>query len=180
MNSRIRKSVLCVVALASFFLPTGCGLQQNQYAQLAGDIGTQVSSIVALTGDTATATKITQDTAAAVAAIKSFKKGTPVENTVQVINILIADLNLIPAVGPYGPLIDLALGTIEYVINDLTQHDTATPASGVASPQATARATVTKPRAVYLTNTPKNRSEFRKQWNAIVDANSTISKSVKF
>jgi hypothetical protein len=115
MLKYITKFALMLAVIPMLFIPTGCP-SQNQDAALAQILGSTAASIASIEGNTALATKLTTDTAAVVTAIQNFKPGSNAQNVVAVINIVVDDLNLIPNVGPYAPLITLALGTAESLI----------------------------------------------------------------
>lgn len=170
MFKYVRSSVAALlIGAVSFttFATTGCATQST-IAVLTSTLGAAGASIAAIEGNPALAQKIQADTTAAVTAVNNWKSGTPSQDAVQVINILVADLNLIPAVGPYAPLIEIALATAETIITELE----------AGSPGVTAN--IIQPRAVSASvPSAKDSKSFKKLWNAAVDANPQVSKSLK-
>lgn len=158
-------AILCVAIVGSTI---GCNkAQQQDIATLAQTLGSAGAQVAALEGNTALSAQITTDTNAAVLAITSFVPGTsPAQTVIQLINVVMADLSLIPAVGPYAQLIELALGTAEALIAEFssqTNTPTVTPESSV------------KIKTVHLSNPPRNRKDFVKQWNAIAATNPQLA-----
>jgi hypothetical protein len=121
----ISRLLIAILILPTVWL-TGCP-SQNQYAALAQVLGSTASSIATIENNPALAAKITTDTAAAVTAIQNFKPGSNAQNVIQILNVVIADLNLVPNVGPYAPLITLALGTAESLIALFAPQAATTP-----------------------------------------------------
>lgn len=167
MNRRTFLATGTAVAFTPFFLSTqGCGA--STIAELVQVLGNSASQIAALEGNTSLASKLLTDTGAAVTAIDNWKTGSPTAEVIEVLNIVMDDLSLFPITGPYVPLIDLAIGTVEAILALL-------PASSGIS------AAAVKPhvqhRTVTLTNPPKTASQYKKQFNAIVAANPAIKVS---
>lgn len=153
-------------AIASFLALTliGCPAQ-NTIASLIAILGNSTATIAALEGNDALAQKLRTDTAAAVVAVTNWKSGTPAQEAIQALNLVEDDLNLLPMLGPYGPLIDLAIGTTEAILALLPQSVTA-PAARTASPR----------RAVHLNQSaPKSARQYKAQFNAIVASNPALS-----
>jgi hypothetical protein len=129
-------------------------------------LGTAASSIAALEGNTALAAKLTTDTAAAAAAVKNWKQGTPAQNAIQALNLVIDDLDLIcPAGGPCGPyaaLIALALGTAESII-------------ALLNPTAQTYGTRAQVRKVNLPYYPSTAKDFKTQWNGICSTDPALA-----
>lgn len=140
----------------------GCPAQST-IASLTSILGSSASSIAALEGNSPLAQKIMTDTQAAVTAVQNWKSGTPAQEAIEALNLVEDDLNLIPAVGPYVALIDLAIGTVESILTLLP------------SPSVTAnvRPAATR-RQVVLPVPPKTASQYKAQWNAIVAQNPSL------
>lgn len=172
MKSRFRNSwiggVIAVLCLSIVVVPLGCNkAQQDTVATLTQTLGNAAAQVAALEGNQALSTQITADTDAAVVAITSFVPGTSVAQTViQLINIVMADLSLVPVIGPYAGLIDLALGTAEALIADFSAKTNTPVVTGE---------TASRVRVIHLANAPKTRSEFVKQWNSIVKADPQLA-----
>jgi hypothetical protein len=152
MFNLVRKSV-AVALVATFIFLAGCP-SQSQLAALTQVLGSAAASIATLEGNPTLAVKLTTDTAAAVKAVQNWKPGTPTQDVVQVLNIVMDDLNLFPQVGPYAPLIVLAIGTVVSIIE-------------ILQPAPTGGAVVSK---VHLVNAPKTAKEFKAQWNSLCAA----------
>jgi len=165
MLKYVRSSIAALLILSLGVM--GCSAQKD-LAALTAAFGAASASVAGIEGNSALAQKITTDTAAAVAAIDSYKPGTPTQDVVQIINIVIADLNLLPLSGNEGALVALALATAEAVI-------TALEGSGAVSSAAVAH-TKAVPAGTSAATTTK---AFKKQWNATIDTNPKLSKSLK-
>jgi hypothetical protein len=161
MNRReILKSLTAMVLIATLAFPLAGCPSQTQLAVLTQTFGSAASQIAALQGNPSLAAKLTADTTAAVAAINNWKQGTSSQIALQALNLVMDDLNLIPAAGPYAALIDLAIVTAESIIIILQ------PTGGIAAHTA---------RAHSATPPAKTASEFKKRWNALApDSQSKI------
>lgn len=132
----------------------GCP-SKNVIAALTTTLGNAAASVAQIEGNRQLAEQLQTDTAAAVKAISSWQNGSPAQNAIQALDIVRDDLYLIPAANQYAPLITLAIGTVDSLLQLLPQP------AGVKAQAAN------HPR-VNLPNTPKTSSEFKKQWNDIV------------
>jgi hypothetical protein len=148
-----------MMALLSMIPMIGCP-QQQTLASLASILGNAGGMIAAIEGNVALSAQIKTDTAAAVIAIQNWKSGTPAQEVIAALNIVSADLNLIPGTSAYAPLVDLAISTVDAILLLLPA-----PATGAIAPHASGRAVTFNP------NAPKTAKDFKKQWNAIVSAN---------
>lgn len=167
MKTKSIKAVAVVLAAVMTFTLIGC-LSQATLAALTSTLGNAASALAVMQGDPALATQIRTDTAAAVTAIQNWKKGTPAQNVIQVLGIVQDDLNLIPFAAPYIPLISLALVTVQEIITIITANS---PTPVMAHKPKVDR----QPRVYYTGKIPKNDSQFKKQWNAIVAANPQLA-----
>jgi hypothetical protein len=163
VKSYIAKFLIALLVMPAVWL-TGCP-SQNQYAALAQTLGATASSIAAIENNPALAAKITTDTAAAVAAIQAFKPGSNSQDVIQVINIVIDDINLVPNVGPYAPLVTLALGTAESLIALFA------PASTVSTPSIILPRTAQAPGQLHAVD---NAKDFKAQVKAFNKANPNL------
>lgn len=166
LKASLKRNAL-VIALIPLIVLMGCP-SQSQLASLTEILGSSAANVAQLEGNSSLATKLQTDTAAAVAAVKNWKSGTPANEAIEALNIVSSDLKLIlnqpgiPADAPqYAPLITLAIGAAQGILAILQ------PASTTTQP-AVRSATVTAP-------APKTAPEFKKQWNAIVAANPPLS-----
>jgi hypothetical protein len=151
-------ALLCIVLV-------GCPSQAT-LAALTAILGSSAASIASIEGNPTLAAKLQTDTAAAVTAVQNWKSGTPATEAIEALNLVETDLNLFPNLGVYGPLIDLAIGTVESILALLPAS------SSPVAPQA-------RHRAVSLAQpAPRTSGGYKRQWNAIVNANPSISKSV--
>jgi hypothetical protein len=146
MKSALKSSVAVVLILALIGCPS-----QSTLASLTNILGTSAAQIASLEGNPDLAAKLTSSTAAAVTAINTWKPGTPSQDAVQAINIVIANLNLFPQTGQYAPLILLSLTTAEAIL-DILQPQAATPAARTAH---------------QIIMAPTMAKEFKARWNAI-------------
>lgn len=159
-----RRTLLTKLIAALLILPLiGCPAQST-IASLTNILGTSAANIASLEGNSTLASTLTTDTAAAVAAVQNWKSGTPSDEAVQALNIVANDLNLIPGVGPYAPLVDLAIATVESIIALLP------------APTAQLKVTYHPKRTVTLHGPiPGNAAQFKVQWNGLApDAASKI------
>ena len=133
---------------------------QESIASLVQILGTAGASVASLLGDAAIAATLQTDTAAAVAAVQGWKVGSPTEMAIEALDILARDYSLIPVVGgnvTVAAIITLSIGTIDSILNILVQHTS----------------TFVRPmlrKHVSLKTPPKTVKEYKKAFNAIVDA----------
>jgi hypothetical protein len=161
----MNRRTFLVTSTAAAFTPflTGCPSSSQTIASLVQVLGSSAASIASLEGNTSLAQKLQTDTAAAVVAVTNWKAGTVAQDVIEALNLVEDDLNLFPVLGAYGPLIDLAIGTIESILALLPQ------------PAAPAAAHVAH-RAVHLNQpAPKTASAYKSQWNAIVASNPKLT-----
>jgi hypothetical protein len=160
-------SIITAVCLWAAVLPvavttTGC-VPQNTLAALVTTLGNSAASIASLEGNSALATKLQADTAAAASAVANWKSGTPAQIAIEAIQLVEDDLNLFPIGGQYEPLIVLALGTALSIIQLLNPN----AVSAHLEPQ--------NGRRVQLAQAPKTAKAYAQQWNAIRSSNSSMS-----
>jgi hypothetical protein len=169
VKSTLRRSAFAIVALALIpsMLMTAC--DQNTLATLATTLGTSAANIAKLEGNTALATKLTADTAAASSAIANWQTGTPATEVIEALNLVEDDLNLIPGTSDYAPLADFAIATTESILALLPQ-----PAPTPATAASLSAHAVFYP-AASMASLPKTSSQYKKQWNAIVAANPKLA-----
>lgn len=158
---------LVVVSSAVAALPLGligCGTNQSNLAALAQTLGTSAANLATLIGQSALATKITQLTTQVVGDIQMWKTGSPTADIIQVLGDLELAINLIPIDPMTQMLVELALGTIQAIVALF-------PAPAAAAVQARAQGV----RTVTLPKPPKKASDYKVQWNAIVDGNPKLA-----
>lgn len=159
-----------VCACATFLVvPTiGCNTQAT-IAELITTVGGAVSSLESIEGNTALAQKVQADTAAASTAVLNWKSGTASQDVIAALNLVEDDLSLFPVSGTDSVLIDLAIGTVEEIITEVTGN---TP-SPVAAPATRKSARINMvPANTHI----KNAKDFRSAWNGIVATDSRFSK----
>lgn len=157
MNRRDFLTTASAAAVVSTLPLSLTGCNQNTIAELVQVLGNSASQIAALEGNTSLAAKLLTDTGAAVTAIDNWKTGSPTQMVIEVLNIVEDDLNLFPIAGPYIPLIDLAIATVESIIALLPAPSA--PVAMSAKPR----------RHVQLGYAPpKTAKEYKKRYNAIV------------
>lgn len=163
MNRRhFLQSALSLSAVSLVTFPElGCTINTQELANLAQTLGNASVNVANLEGNPALAAKLTAATSTAVTSIVNWKSGTATNDVIQAIGILEETLSLFPVIGPYVPLIDLALGTIQTIL------------SLIPPPTVTQVVAARNIRTVHLAHAPKKTADFKKQWNAIVVANPT-------
>ena len=162
---RLILASLALALVAPILMLTGCPAQ-NTTADIVTALGNAVSTIATLEGNTALSAKITTDTARVSANVLNWKPGTPTQDVIESLNLLEADLDLVPSVGPYVPLIDFAIGTVESLMEKI-QPGSSTP-NGLTQRLGVSR-------RVYLAKPPKDAATFTKSWNAIVAQNPALA-----
>lgn len=90
---------------------------QKTAAALVQVAGTAVTSLLILENDVALADILQKDFQAASVAVLNWKVGTPAQDVVQALNIVDADLDLIPVTDKDKALINLAIGTVDEIIS---------------------------------------------------------------
>ena len=165
MKKRPAIAVLLVATILTIGITAAC-VSQSTLATLVSVLGNATSSIAAIEGNTALATQIKADTAAASSAVLNWKKGTPAQEAIQALNIVMDDLNLIPATGPYVALIDLGIGTVVAILELLPQPTSALKNSSVHRRQVS---------AVKITRWENPGKEFKERWNKIVATDGALA-----
>jgi hypothetical protein len=156
---------IAVLALVTVVM-VGC-LTQSTMASLIGVLGNATASIASIEGNTALATQIKTDTAAASAAVLDWNSGTPAQDAIEDLNIVEDDLNLIPMSGAYVALVDLGIGTIESILAMLPASTTT-----VSVERAHKRRSVTP---VHVTKWGDSSREFKNRWNKIVATDGSLA-----
>lgn len=163
MNKLKTTAMKLSAVLVTFALMVGC-TSQATIAALTDTLGNAASAIAAVEGNTALATKLQTDTAAAVSAVKTWKSGTPAQMAIEALNLVQDDLQLIPATGPYVPLIDICIGAVDAILAELPASQAVTAHVGGSN------------RAIHLSQpAPKTAKQFKKQWNAYVGLNQGLN-----
>jgi hypothetical protein len=147
-------ALMAVLAVGTLPL-AGCP-QQTTIAALVLTLGNAAASVAAIEGNDALSQKLQADTAKAETQILAWKPGTNGQMAVEALQLVQDDLALFPQVGPYAPLIQLAIGTTISIIE-------------IIDPGAVPTA-LSKPHAVHLAKPPRNKGQFRKAWNDYVNS----------
>jgi hypothetical protein len=136
----------------------GClsACNQNDTAQLVSVLGIASASIAQLEGNATLSTQLKNDTAAAVSAVENWKQGDATQSVEQTLNIVESDLALFPVTDQFAPLIDLAIGTVENILQIV--HPTAKVSIAHTS-----------------VSVPKTAKDFKKSWNEIVSQHPELS-----
>jgi hypothetical protein len=166
METKKKAIAVVLTTVLLFSGVVGC-FSQSTLAALVNVLGSATSTLATIQGDPALAQQIKTDTAAAVAAITNWKKGTPAQMVVEALGIVADDLNLIPYAGPYVPLISLALVTVQEIVTLITANS--------PTPVAAHKPKVTQRQVVYSGKIPKNDKQFREAWNKIVASDPQLS-----
>lgn len=158
------KSATTALAVASFapaMLLTGCPSQQT-IADLINTLGEATEQLATLEGNPTLSAKLATDVSAASAAVLNWKKGTTTQMIIEGLNLVEDDINLFPMAGPYVPLIDLAIGTVEAILAEF--------------PSTTPAAVSARRRTVRLSyKAPKTNKDFAKRWNALAPPQAHIA-----
>lgn len=160
VRSNIATPLIAVLVITALLSVPACS--KDTIAALVNTLGNAAASVAALEGNSVLADALTRDTAAAVRAINGWEKGSPAQEAIQALNLVVADLNLFPQTAPYQPLIVLAVTTAEAIIAILS------PSSNRERRMAEAK----------FSDAPKNAAQFRSRWNAIALSNAAMSKAV--
>lgn len=139
-------------------ITTGCPTQ-NTTAALVGIAGTAIASLETIEGHTQAATQIQTDFSAAQTAVLNWKSGTPTQDVAQALQLVESDLNLLPVSVQDQAYIELAIGTVQSVL-ELFPAANPTPGT-VLSP-----ATLSHAQALSIV-APKTADEFKARWNGI-------------
>lgn len=149
MKRRASLAAVLILTLA-FMGESGCRNQQTTLALLTQTLGNAVASLAQISGNTELADTLKKHTEIAVGIIKGWRPGMSPDEAIRAINQIIDDIKLFPAIGPYRPLITLALGTAASIIELLSR-------GGPERPHTDVR----------LTKPPHDSREFRRDWDAI-------------
>jgi hypothetical protein len=157
------KTRFLALALSSVLVIAGCTGQQTA-ADLIAIVGTAVEALVTQSGGTVP-TQLPTDLSAAETLVKNWKSGTPTAEVNEALNLLVADINLIPVSAKDKAYISLAVGTTEQIIALFPPAPT---------PGATAQISVMRVPKRMPSKTPV--TDFKEQWNALAASGSTDSK----
>jgi hypothetical protein len=151
---KILNSVIAfALCLCLTFSTVGC-LTQNETAALINVVGQSVSSIISIEGNPALAATLTTDFTAASTAVANWKQGTPSQDVVQALNLLVKDLDLIPVNAQDKVYITLAIATIQSIL-------------AVVMPAATGHLSVAKAKSANVITV----KQYKRQFNALVVLN---------
>lgn len=152
------KKLIAVIALGLVLCLTltSC-TSQTTIAALVTTLGNASAGIASLEGNSTLATALKTDTAAASAAVLNWTKGSASTEVIEALNVVEADLNLIPYVAPYSALIDIGIATVEEIIAIIQP----------AAPSAPHTIILHNP---YTGKVPKDADHFKAVWNAAIAA----------
>lgn len=162
MNSRrsFISALIALVLVAAVSLPSiGC-VDQNATAALINVVGASVNTLISIQGDPALAAKVSKDFAAASAAVASWKKGDATQSIVQALNLVQADINLIPVSDQTKIYIQLAITTVNSIIAIVTPAPAGMTAKRATKPLVSDR-------------------EYKAQWNALTAAHPSAVPVIK-
>lgn len=117
MRKVLSLALTLALSVSTIAFNTGCSAQQTA-AQVLAAAGPAVAAVVAAISpnNAALAQKIQADFAAASKAAAAFKGGTPCQDVEQALNIVVADMNLVPISTQYQTLVALAIAGVESVL----------------------------------------------------------------
>lgn len=171
MNRRVfgkySLTALATLALAPTVLLTSC-VSKDTLSALVVVLGNAAASLAAAMGRSELAIKLQADTAAAANSIVNWKQGSNSQAIIELLGIVQDDLNLIPYILPYAPLISLAIATAESIIVIVMKN----------SPAATYKPKVGRRKSTYTGHIPQNASEFRNTWNKIASSDPALTKAI--
>jgi hypothetical protein len=163
---RILSSVAALLLIPIALWSTACNKQAVAVA-LLNTAGSYVSQLATLEGNAALGAKLKTDFATAATQVQNWKSGTPAQDVVAVLNLVEDDLSLFPVIGPFAPLVDLTIGTVDAIITAVSAN---APAPATTSPSVAAvRHTATR--------SAKDVKDFKSQWKAL--AESTPAAAIK-
>lgn len=157
-SAAISTVLIAALSLGTLGMLSGCTPGEKQTASaLVSTLGTAVGALETLEGNASAAQQIQKDTATAAAQIQAWTSGSTTQNISEALGIVQSDIGLLPVSNADQALIDLALGTVQELLNLFP------------STSAPANATIAHPvRAVHLSAKVKSRGDFVKRWNALV------------
>lgn len=160
--------VLALVFLGILAMPimeTGCAAQQTA-SELISVVGNAVASILTLEGNTADAQKLKTDSATAAQQVANWQNGSPAQEATEALNLLEDDLNLIPAVDKYAPLVDIAIAAVDTL---LAQLSGSAASAGMSFLGESLSSSATNPAHRHpAVKAPKNAKQFKKAWNSLL------------
>ena len=159
-------TMICLWASMCAVTTTTTGCNQGTISALVSTLGAAASTVAAMEGNQAVAAKLKADSAAFAVAVKNWKQGTPAQDAIQALNLVIDDLDLICPTGgpcgPYAPLIVLALGTAESII-------------AILNPTTQTYGTRAQVRKVNLGYYPSTAKDFKTAWNGICGSDPALA-----
>jgi hypothetical protein len=172
-------------SLPALFPLAGCPtITQTQLASLIAEVGAGLAEILPyLTSvSAAAAQKIEASFQALETAVQNWKPGAVVSEIEQAVNVFVANMNLIPVLAEYQPLVALIVATAEGLLALLipapaggtTTTTFAHAAPGVAVDHVGGKIVVHY-QGQTVTNPPKTASAFRSAWNKQVKADSKLA-----
>jgi hypothetical protein len=160
-------SALAVAAVPGLLTLEGCPVSQSQLAALIGEVGAGLAEILPyLTSvSQAAAAKVEAAFQALETAVQNWKPGSVISVIEQAVNDFVSDMNLIPVLADYQPLVALIVATVEQLISLILPTSSA-PATAVATGRVT---------LAQIGAAPKTASSFRSAWNKQVKANTQLA-----
>jgi hypothetical protein len=154
--------LLCISI--TVFPMVGCS-SQNTAADLVATLGNTAAAVEAINGNAGLSATITTDTGVVVTDIQNWVPGTPTQNIVQALNLVITDLSVLPI--PVSltdqALIALAVSTAKQLLLTYSQPKVAVALNGGAYGPGAAQVLV-----VSNTKVKKLSDNFKSQVNSIV------------
>lgn len=152
--------MFCKATLVSlmFLAMVGCDTQST-IATLVNTLGMAVSTLESIEGNAALSAQIQKDTQAASSAVLNWKTGTASQDVIAALNLVEDDLYLLPVSGSQVALIDLAIGTTEAIISEVSGSS--------STAQTVAPRARTNRRTVYPVKV-KDAKDFKSRWNTLV------------
>lgn len=178
-SGTIKRFAIAGFVAVCTLIPTACDSSTQKTASaLVSVVGTSVASLLILENDPTDAAKLQKDFQAASTAVLNWQQGTPAQDVVQALNILSADLDLIPVSAQDQALIELAIGTTDEIIALFAPTTTSTPVT--ASPVSLRIAyekQVARKHHKKLAGPILTAKDFKKQWNAELKKHPELAKA---
>lgn len=166
---------IVALALIPLLVLTGCTPQEQQQTVvgLTTALGTAITTLENIEGNSAMAAKLQTDFQAAIAAESNWKSGTPAQDVMEALNIVQLDLNLLPVSSTDTALIDLGIGLVDQILALLPAPAVVVPTSATATIVPAAfyggqHSGSVRRRHPGLRSPIVSAKDFKKRWNAIV------------
>lgn len=170
---RLISGILILFALTASTVGCTPAEQQQTIVQITSALGTAVSTLLTIEGNTSGAAQLRTDMAAALTAETNWTSGTPAQDVVEALNVVQDDLNLLPVSTQDQAFIDLGIGLVDQILA-LLPAPTSAPSAAVVATPAVFRVSMARPRKTVEHRHPGlakpilSAKDFKKRWNALI------------